>query len=71
MFTTKRLLFTEKIKKVSTIRNDCCKMIILSAEDLSAREAHYHTTCYRSYTSVDYNKDRDETRIQEDEENDN
>ena len=70
VFTTKRLLFAEKIKNVSAIRNDC-KMMILSAEDFLARNAHYHATCYCSYTSVDYNKDKDETRIQEDEENDN
>ena len=60
----------EKIKKASTIRNDC-KIMVLSAEDLISKEAHYHTTCYRSNTSINYNKDNDEGRIQEEAENHN
>ena len=35
------------------------------------KEAHYHATCYRSYTSVNYKKDNDGARIQEDAENGN
>ena len=50
------------------MRNDC-KMMVLSPEDLIAKEAHYHATCYCSYTSVNY-KDNDEARIQEDAEKD-
>ena len=64
MFTT-----DEKIKKANTIRNDC-KMMVLSAEDLIAKEPHYHATCYRSYTLVNYNKDNGEAHMQEDAEND-
>ena len=52
----------EKIKKASTIRN-YCRMMVLSTEDLIAKEAHYHATCYRSYKSVNYNKNNDEARI--------
>lgn len=63
MFTT-----DEKIKKVSTIKNDC-KMIFLSAEDSIAKEAYYYATYYRSSTPVNYDKDNDEGHIQEDEEN--
>ena len=33
------------------------------------KEAHYHATCYRLYTSVNYKKDNDGARIQEDAEN--
>ena len=58
----------EKIKKASTIGNDC-KMMVLSAEDLIAKEAHDHATCYRSYASVNYNNNNDEAHIQEDAEN--
>ena len=46
MFTS-----VEKIKKASTIIDDC-RMMVLSAEDLIAKEAHYHATCYSSYTSI-------------------
>ena len=63
MFTT-----DEKIKKASTIKNDC-KMIFLSAEDSIAKEAYYYATCHRSSTPVNYDKDNDEGHIQEDEEN--
>ena len=59
----------EKIKKASTIRNDC-KMMVLSAGELIAKKAHYHATCYCSYTSVNYNKDNDGACIQEGAEND-
>ena len=52
----------EKVKKASTIRN-YCRMMVLSTEDLIAKEAHYHATCYRSYKSVNYNKNNDEARI--------
>ena len=48
----------ENIKKASTIRNSY-KMMVLS-EDSIAKEAHYHATYYRSYTSVNNNKDNDE-----------
>ena len=64
MFTT-----DEKIKKANTIRNDC-KMMVLSAEDSIAKGPHYHATCYRSCTLVNYNKDNDEANMQEDAEND-
>ena len=40
-------------------------MMVLSAEDLITKEAHYHASCYCSYTSVNYKEDNDETRIQE------
>ena len=46
MFTS-----VEKIKKASTIIDDC-KMMVLSAEDLITKEAHYHATSYSSYTSI-------------------
>ena len=42
------------------------KMMVLSAEDLIAKEEHYDATFYCSYTSVNYNKDNDDARIQED-----
>ena len=43
----------EKIKEASKIRSDA-EIIVLSADDLIAKEAHYHATCYRLYTLVIY-----------------
>ena len=69
LFSCSMFIADEKIKKAGTIRNDC-KMMVPSAEDLIAKEEHYHATFYCSYISVNYNKENDEARVQEDAKND-
>ena len=47
----------DTIRKASEIRNDM-KMIALSSEELIAKEAKYHASCYRDYTRALYIKDK-------------
>ena len=39
----------ENIRKVATQKNDA-KVLAITTDELVAKEAHYHFTCYRSYT---------------------
>ena len=43
----------ERVHKVALEQNDTAAIAIAS-DELIAKEAHYHTTCYRSYTRPNY-----------------
>ena len=59
----------EKITRASAIRKDT-ELILLTADDLIAKEAHYRRTCYRSCTLVIYTQTEDNNDTIEEEEYD-
>ena len=42
----------ETVRKIATQKNDS-KILAITANNLIAKEAFYHFTCYRSYTRQD------------------
>ena len=47
----------ERIRRASEMRQDM-KMIALTGDELIAKEAHYHASCYRLYTRIMYQQDK-------------
>ena len=43
----------ERVRKVAFEQNDTA-LIAIASDELIAKEAHYHATCYRSYTRLNY-----------------
>ena len=43
----------ERVRKVAFEQNDTA-FIAIASDELIAKEAHYHATCYRSYTRLNY-----------------
>ena len=51
---------TESIKQAAQCKNDYHILSLLS-KDLIAAEAHYHQSCYKLYTKVNYIEKKHET----------
>lgn len=50
----------ENIRKIATEKNDS-KVLAITTDELISKEAHYHFSCYRSYTRQEKTKKRTKT----------
>lgn len=57
----------DKIRKLATLRNDPT-ILTVTADELIAKEACYHRTCYKDYTRPDYAKRNKESKVNIDDE---